>query len=44
MAALGLATAIPSDPKAAAAAMVAKMTLAEKVTLLHGGKKIGQAG
>ena len=36
--------AIPSDPKAAAAAMIAKMTLNEKISLLHGGKIPGQAG
>jgi len=36
--------AVPSDPKAAAAALIAKMTLDEKVTLLHGGRAPGQAG
>jgi beta-glucosidase len=36
--------AVPADPKAAAAAMIAKMTIEEKVTMLHGGRAPGQAG
>jgi beta-glucosidase-like glycosyl hydrolase len=39
-----VALAAPADPKAAAAEMIKKMTLEEKVTLLHGGKNPGQAG
>jgi beta-glucosidase len=41
---LHTATAVPTDPKAAAAAMIARMTLEEKVTMLHGGRAPGQAG
>ena len=44
LAIVALAAAAPADPKAAAAATLAKMTLEEKVTMLHGGKAPGQAG
>ena len=37
------AVAAQADPKARAAAMLAKMTIEEKVTMLHGGTAPGQA-
>ena len=43
LAAAASASAVPADPKAAAAAMLKKMTVEEKVTMLHGGTSPGQA-
>ena len=43
LAAAASASAVPANPKAAAAAMLKKMTVEEKVTMLHGGTSPGQA-